>query len=332
MTTASKSVALVKPETYLRSSILGTQVINQANAERLGIINQIWVDPEQMQVLVFEVGRQAFSGSSLTMELSQVTALGRDAILVSSEEVFDELDLTGLAKITGCQVLTTETGIVLGKVKDFLFNSASGLISELILSRLGIPLLPGYIDSTYRMQADDVLSVGDRRIIVAEGTDTRLTIQQKSIFEQLNIATPSWRREPGDVRALPRSFDEQEEDVFEDEYEEDYEGEYGEEVDAFDEVYAEDESEREPVPRRPRPPRQPAAPPAEPEAFQPESSVTTESQAVGPSDDGAAAASTAGVMASDNSLQDPDAFSPVPPPEATAWEEQPEENRSSSSG
>ncbi len=326
MTTASKSVALVKPEIYLRSSILGTQVINQANASRLGVVNQIWVDPEQMQVLVFEVSRQAFSSAFLTLELSQITTLGRDALLVNSDEVFDDLDLTGLAKITGSQVLTTETGLVLGKVKDFLFNSASGLISELILSRTGIPLLPGVIDSTYRMQADEVLSVGERRIIVAEGTESRLLTEQESIFERFSIATPPWKsRQSGEVRgALPRSF-EDEDELYEDEYEEDYEEELDEEVEAFDEIYAEDEPE--PMPRRPRPPRQPDRPVAEPEP-KPEPTATAtspqpaEAEVPAPEDTG------------DRTSPEPDpaTLNPVPPPEATAWEDQPERSSSSTGG
>lgn len=312
MTTASKSVALVKPEMYLRSSILGTQVINQANANRLGIVNQIWVDPEQMQVLVFEVSQQAFSSGALTVELSQITTLGRDALLVSSDEVFDELDLTGLAKITGSQVLTTETGLVLGKVKDFRFNSASGLISELVLSRLGIPFLPGVIDSTYRMQAHEVLSVGDRRIIVAEGAEARLITEQESIFERFSIATPPWKSRPmeGVRGALPRSFDEGEDELYEEEYEEELEDE------AFDEIYAEDEPE--PMPRRPRSPQQPTRPPVAPEP-DPEPAVSAI-----PSPDPAAQ------IDQTEAQPDPEVLNPVPPPEATAWEDQPE--RSPSSG
>jgi sporulation protein YlmC with PRC-barrel domain len=241
MTTGKESVALVKSEIRQRSQILGTQVINQNNATRLGVVSQVWVDLEQQQVLILGVREQAFSvsGGALTMELNQVAALGRDAILVSGEEVFADLELEGLSKVIGSDVVT-ETGTRLGKVKDFSFNSTSGVVSELILSSLGIPLIPGILISTFSMDADEILSASSNQIIVEDGAETRLTQLSKGLLESVGIGKPPWEA-PTESPILP-SAAESVETAEAEEYDQEYEEEYAE-----DDIYAEEE-EAQPAP------------------------------------------------------------------------------------
>ncbi len=272
MTTGKESVALVRSEVRRRSQVLGTQVISQANAARLGVVSEVWVDLEARQVLVLGVLEKAFAGSPRLLELRQVTALGQDAILVPSDEVFDNLDLEGLSRVVGSEVVTEE-GIRLGKVKDFQFNSVSGLITGLILSNLGLTFLPGFILSTYLLPAEEIVSVGSDRLIVAEGAETRLTQLAKGILETLGLGKPPWLAATGPAPALPRAVDESAGQAnYEEEYEEAYERE---EEDVYAEEEPEPQAEAAP-PRRPEPapiPEQPAweqeyvkaeAPPPEP--------------------------------------------------------------------
>lgn len=226
--TGSESVALARTAASRRSQILGTQVISQNSAARLGIVNQLWVDLERRQVLLLSVQKQAFAATSLMMELAQVTALGPDAILIPNEEVFDDFELEGLSRIVGNEVVT-EGGVRLGKVKDFLFDRLSGSISALVVSNLGIPLLPGYVDSTYQLNTREVVGAGDRRIIVADGAETRLDIEQVSLLKQwFNLGGPPWEAQSPSL-ALPRGSQgiRDEEEDYEDEYEEDYEEDEG---------------------------------------------------------------------------------------------------------
>ncbi|MDX2272045.1 MAG: PRC-barrel domain-containing protein [Cyanobacteriota bacterium] len=252
MTTGKESVALVRSEARRRSQILGTQVISQGNAARLGVISDVLVDLEAKQVLVLRVREQALSGVPASIELRQVAALGRDAILIPSEAAFDNLDLEGLSKVVGSDVVS-ETGTRLGKVKDFEFNAASGVISSLTLSSLGISFLPGFILSTYQMSADEIVSVGSNRLIVADGAEARLTQLTKSFLEQFGIGKPPWE-ESNEVPALPSAVADNAAEE-EDDYEQDYEDEYTEEE---DDIYAEEE----PVSRQPKPQRPPVSEPA----------------------------------------------------------------------
>ena len=272
MTTGKESVALVRSEVRRRSQVLGTQVISQVNAARLGVVSEVWADLEARQVMVLGVLEKAFAGSPRFLELRQVTALGQDAILVPSDEVFEDLDLEGLSRVVGSEVVTEE-GIRLGKVKDFQFNSVSGLITGLILSNLGLTFLPGFILSTYLLPADEIVSVGGDRLIVADGAETRLTQLAKGILETLGLGKPPWLAETDLAPALPRAVEGSAvEENYEEEYDEEYEGEE-------EDVYAEEEPEPQAEavsPRRPEPapaPEQPEweqeylkaeAPPSEP--------------------------------------------------------------------
>ncbi len=245
MTATNESLVLASTLNCKRSQILGTQVISQGTAARLGLVDQVWVDLEQKQVLVLGVRKEAFSGGSQLLELSQVSALGKDAILVSSDEVFDELDLDGLDKVVGSDVVT-ESGVRLGKVKDFIFNATTGVISDLVLSTLGIPLISGYLDTTYLMSVGDMLSVGSRRIIAVSGAEARLVIEQENLLRRwFNVGVAPW--EAAAQPALPSAtFQETiEEEAFDEGYEEEYEEDYQEEA------YTPENGYSDPVPPEP---------------------------------------------------------------------------------
>lgn len=205
-----------------RSQMLGNPVISQGTATKIGLVDQVWVDLERKQALVLGVRQEAFSGVSRPLELSQVAALGKDAILVSNEDVFDDLELEGLVKVIGSEVVT-EAGIRLGKVKDFTFNPKTGALKDLILSTLGIPILSGYVDTTYLMSVDEIASVGSRRIIAVAGAENRLVIEQENLLRRwFSVGVAPW--EASAQRALPSStFEEEiEEEVFNEGYEEEY--------------------------------------------------------------------------------------------------------------
>ncbi|MGQ9837613.1 MAG: PRC-barrel domain-containing protein [Cyanobacteriota bacterium] len=253
MTTGKESVALVRSEVRRRSQVLGTQVISQGNAARLGVVSEVWADLEAKQVLVLGVLEKPFASTPRLLELRQVTALGRDALLVPSDEVFDNLDLEGLSRVVGSDVVTEE-GIRLGKVKDFEFNSVSGLITGLVLSNLGLTFLPGFILSTYLLSTDEIVSIGGDRLIVEDGAETRLTQLTKGVLETLGIGKPPWEVGSGLTPALPSAVDSA---VVEEEYDDEYAAEE-------EDIYAEDEPEPEPEPEPVRP-RRPEPAPQHPE-------------------------------------------------------------------
>ncbi|MBD2099704.1 PRC-barrel domain-containing protein [Leptolyngbya sp. FACHB-261] len=177
-----------------RSSILGTQVISKATARRLGVVSQLWLDMDQRQVVAVSVRDNLIAGTPQYMSLSSIALLGPDAILVDNEDVFEDINVDAYTSLIGSEVVT-ETGELLGKVRDFKFDPGNGEIFQLILSSLGIPLIPSQVVSTYELDVNEIIAVGRDRIIVTEGMEERLTQLTVGILERLGIGKPPWERD-----------------------------------------------------------------------------------------------------------------------------------------
>ena len=142
-----------------RFRVLGSPVIDQATAAQVGIVSSVWVDLDEQRVVALSVRDSAFDRVDRTMELSDRITIGRDAILVQSDDVFEDFDLSGLVRAIGTDVVT-ETGTRLGRVKDFMFDPVTGEIADVHISSLGVPLIPAFLSNTYGMKSDEVVSVG----------------------------------------------------------------------------------------------------------------------------------------------------------------------------
>jgi len=60
----------------------------------------------------------------------------------------------------------TETGELLGRVRNFKFNRENGKVYSLIIASLGIPQIPEQVLSTYELPIEEIVSSGPNRLIV----------------------------------------------------------------------------------------------------------------------------------------------------------------------
>ena len=184
-----------------RGSILGTQVISKSSAKRLGIVTQIWLDVDRRQVMGVSVadryvpGTPIGIGDTFYMSLENIALLGPDAILVDDESVLeDDLVSDRYTSLIGNEVVT-ESGELLGKVRDFKFDPLNGDLFYLILSSIGSPFIPSSVISTYELDVNEIIAVGRDRIIVTEGMEERLTQLTKGILERIGLGKPPWEQE-----------------------------------------------------------------------------------------------------------------------------------------
>ncbi|MGK7907861.1 MAG: PRC-barrel domain-containing protein [Synechococcus sp.] len=209
-----------------RFQVLGSPVIDQTSAAQVGIVSEVWVDLERQQVLALSVIDSAFDRIERFLVLGDRVKIGRDAILIESDDAFEEPDLEGLEKVIGLNVVT-ETGTRLGRIKNFLFDPDSGEIIDYHVSSLGIPLIPAFLSNTYGMKAEELVSVGGD-LIAADGTENRLFEVSTSFITQLiGVGRPPWEMQM-DVPVLPSAAEPEEEDeeaYYSKEYEEEYEEE-----------------------------------------------------------------------------------------------------------
>ncbi|MBU7585360.1 MAG: PRC-barrel domain-containing protein [Nostoc sp. TH1S01] len=178
-----------------RSDLLNTQVITRDNAKRLGIVNQIWVDIDQREVVALGLRDSLISISGLPryMYLSSINQIG-DAILVDNEDVIEDIDIEAFSNLINWEVIT-ETGEVLGRVRGFKFDGISGKLHSIIIASLGVPQIPDQFLSTYEISIDEIVSTGPSRLIVFEGAEERTTQLTVGVLERLGIGKAPWERD-----------------------------------------------------------------------------------------------------------------------------------------
>lgn len=178
-----------------RSDILNTQVITRDNGKRLGIVNQIWVDIDQREVVALGLRDSLISISGLPryMYLSAINQIG-DVILVENEDAIEDVDIETLSNLINWEVIT-ETGEVLGKVRGFTFDGENGKIVSIVISSLGIPQIPDQFLSTYEFSVDEIVSTGPSRLIVFEGAEERVNQLTVGVLERLGIGKAPWERD-----------------------------------------------------------------------------------------------------------------------------------------
>jgi sporulation protein YlmC with PRC-barrel domain len=179
-----------------RSDLIGTQVITRSSGKKLGVINQIWVDIDQREVVALGVRGTLVTGEQRYMFLNSVSQIG-DVILVEDENAIEPVDIYGCSTLINNEVVT-ETGELLGKVRGFRFDPNTGQLSSLVLASLGLPLIPSQVISTYELPVDEIVSSGPDRLIVFENAEERIQQLTVGLMERLGLSSPPWESDMED--------------------------------------------------------------------------------------------------------------------------------------
>jgi len=187
----------------LRGEFVNTDVITRSTGKRLGVVKEVLVDIDRREVVALGLrdNRLSLSGIPSYMYLSSIRQ-SSDVVLVEDENVIEDVEVELYSQLINSEVIT-ETGEPLGKVRDFQFNLESGKVISLIISSLGIPQIPDQIISTYELKVEEIVSSGPNRIIVFEGSETRLRQLTVGILERLGIGKPPWEREEEEMYYAP---------------------------------------------------------------------------------------------------------------------------------
>ncbi|CCH67041.1 hypothetical protein RINTHH_8860 [Richelia intracellularis HH01] len=178
-----------------RSDILNTQVITRNNGKRLGIVNQVWVDIDQREVVALSLRDSLISVSVIPqyMYLEKINQIG-DVILVDDEEVIEDINVSCYSTLINWEVIT-ENGEVLGKVRSFKFNGKTGKIDSIVVAYFGLPQIPDQLLSTYELSIEEIVSTGPNRLIVFEGAEERVTQLTVGLLERLGLGKAPWEGE-----------------------------------------------------------------------------------------------------------------------------------------
>jgi sporulation protein YlmC with PRC-barrel domain len=195
---------MTSEKTRQRSELLGTQIITRDKGKRLGVVSQLWVDVDRREVVAIGLRDNilAVAGIPKFMFLKNIREIG-DVILVDDEEVVEEdIDTEAYSSLINSEVLT-ENGDLLGRVRDFKFDTKDGRVTSLIIASIGIPQIPDQIISTYEMSIDEIVASGPNRLIVFEGSEEKLQQLTVGVLERLGLAEAPWQKEEEGVYYPP---------------------------------------------------------------------------------------------------------------------------------
>jgi len=254
----NRSNSVPSERLWLRSELMGTQVITTDTGRRLGVVGEVVVDIDRREVVALGLRDNPLTrflpGLPKWMPLESIKQVG-DVILVDSLDSLSEgFSPERYGKVINCQVIT-ESGQLLGRVLGFSFDIETGDLISLVMGAVGVPLLGEGVLSTWEIPVEEIVSSGTDRIIVYEGAEEKLNQLSSGLLEKLGVGGSSWdERElngysanlvPVENQLLSgleseeqnNLVEEYEEDVFEqDDYEDDEELEYVEIENSSEEI------------------------------------------------------------------------------------------------
>ena len=180
---------------WLRSELMGTQVITTDTGRRLGVVGEVVVDIDRRQVVALGLRDNPLTrflpGLPRWMPLESIKQVG-DVILVDSlDSLSEDFSPERYGKVINCQVIT-ESGQLLGRVLGFSFDIETGELLTLVMGAVGVPLLGEGVLSTWEIPVDEIVSSGTDRIIVYEGAEEKLNQLSSGLLEKLGVGGSSW--------------------------------------------------------------------------------------------------------------------------------------------
>ena len=180
---------------WLRSELMGTQVITTDTGRRLGVVGEVVVDLDRREVVALGLRDNPLTrflpGLPRWMPLESIKQVG-DVILVDSlDSLSDNFSPDRYGKVINCQVIT-ESGQLLGRVLGFSFDIETGELISLVTGAIGVPLLGEGVLSTWEIPVDEIVSSGTDRIIVYEGAEEKLNQLSSGLLEKLGVGGSSW--------------------------------------------------------------------------------------------------------------------------------------------
>ncbi|MDC3121714.1 PRC-barrel domain-containing protein [Prochlorococcus sp. AH-716-J21] len=196
-TSANKNLSNSVPSErlWLRSELMGTQVITTDTGRRLGLVGEVVVDLDRREVVALGLRDNPLTrflpGLPKWMPLASIKQVG-DVILVDSlDSLSESFSPERYGKVINCQVIT-ESGQLLGRVLGFSFDIETGDLISLVMGAVGVPLLGEGVLSTWEIPVEEIVSSGTDRIIVYEGAEEKLNQLSSGLLEKLGVGGSSW--------------------------------------------------------------------------------------------------------------------------------------------
>ncbi|BAC88482.1 PRC-barrel domain-containing protein [Gloeobacter violaceus] len=165
------------------SELINRPILDLRTTEELGRVDNLSTveDAHRVAGIIYKSG--FLGGQKKTLLLSQIRAIGPDALMVNTDGETDEQIKSG-ESLVGHEVWT-DGGSRIGKITDFLFDGQTGVISHYLFAASG---WSGITDGTYLLEASAITTPGKKRVIVNEAVAKSSTLYSEGLKQRLGTA------------------------------------------------------------------------------------------------------------------------------------------------
>lgn len=185
-----------RPQTIRHNQLLNQLVIDRTTMEELGQIEVVWMYPQVHRVLGFVCHSGFLGKQKAAFKLKQITALGENSVLVTAKPTETDAErVRQLESLVHCEVWSDQ-GNRVGQIIDFVFDLETGEIHHYLLVAGRLAALT---DGIYQLPPRKIMSLGRKRVLIAEATIARLDLYRGGIKQTLT-KTGEWLK--GDLEQV----------------------------------------------------------------------------------------------------------------------------------
>lgn len=173
----------LRPETLKQSELLHQLVLDRSTMEELGRVEVLWMYPEAHRVLGFVCKTGLLGQRKLAFKLGQLDAFGGNGVLTQGQPEETDADRVRQLESLVQTDVWTDSGERVGKIIDCIFKLPTGYITDYLLVTDG---LVGITSNIYRLPPHQILSLGRKRVLVADTTPATLSIYRESVRQKLS--------------------------------------------------------------------------------------------------------------------------------------------------
>jgi uncharacterized protein YrrD len=182
-------------ETIRHSELLHRLVLDRTTTDELGRVDVVWMHPDSHRVLGFVCKSGLLGKKRLAFNLGQIHNLGSEGIVVSSQPVETDAEQVSFLETFIGKALWNDAGDQLGKITDFIFNGSTGVIRDYLFRSQG---WRGFADGLYRLPAEQIVSFGKKRVLVAERATHKLMLYEEGLQQKFSKVSDTLRDDIGD--------------------------------------------------------------------------------------------------------------------------------------
>ncbi|HEY9806055.1 MAG TPA: PRC-barrel domain-containing protein, partial [Candidatus Obscuribacterales bacterium] len=170
---------MASPQAIARQGeLLNRLVLDRDTAEELGRVDQIWMVPELHRVMGIICTSGFLKGKKQMFTLVQIEAFGTDSIVVNASHTsVNPEDIKPIDSLIGREVWT-DAGNKIGKLTDYLFDPATGEITQYLFVSRGWSSLT---DGSYLLQPSMILGLGSKRVMISNNAAQEISIYTEGI-------------------------------------------------------------------------------------------------------------------------------------------------------